>query len=307
MRRAALHHVIFAIIWLTLGCALPPAMAYSSGAVDRTIEVDDLKLHYLESGAGQTVVLIHGNAGNALDFDLGAIEALDDHYRVIAIDRPGHGASERSSKADTVEEQAKVLHDELAKLGVEHPILVGHSWGGSLALAYALLYPKDLAGMVLLAPAAYPDQNDPFLLRLAGKVPLIGEIGAMLGGSFLSRRVLRGGLEKAFYPQKLPDSYFRTVLKSWLGRRQLKAYFADEAQLKNSLTAMSPRYSGLTVPTVIVTGDHDQIVNPATNAHRLHSTIPGSVLLELRDTGHEIPQTHPESILQAIGMLDTSS
>jgi pimeloyl-ACP methyl ester carboxylesterase len=283
------------------------AMASDTGLSEHTITVDDVKLHYVESGTGPTLVLIHGNPGYAGDFESGAIDALCGTHRVIAIDRPGHGDSDRAANADTVEEQAKLLHDEFTALELRKPVLVGHSWGGSLALAYALAYPDDVGGLVLVAPAAYADKGDPFFLTLAGKVPIIGELGALLGRSILSRGMVKKDLARAFYPQPVPDWYYKTVWRSWMGRKQLKAYFADEAQLNDSLSKMSDKYGDIQAPTVIITGDSDQIVDAKRNARQLHKVMKKSRIIEIANTGHEIPQTHPESIAEAISMLDRAS
>jgi len=280
-------------------------MANGSGLSEHVITVDDVKLHYVESGSGPAVVLIHGNPGYAGDFESGAIDALSDRHRVIAIDRPGHGESDRAANADTVEEQAELLHHELSALKITRPILVGHSWGGSLVLAYALAYPDDISGMVLIAPAAFPDKSDPFFLQLAGKVPVIGELGALMGRTILSRGMVKKQLAQAFYPQPVPNWYYKLVWRAWMGRKQLKAYFADEAQLNDSLSKMKDRYAYIQTPTVIITGDSDQIVDAKRNAHQLHQVMKRSRIIELANTGHEIPQTHPESIAQAVGIITT--
>lgn len=296
------------MILLSFVClAAGTALANGSGLSEHLVTVDDVKLHYVESGTGPAVVLLHGNPGYSADFQFGAIDALSDDHRVIAIDRPGHGQSERAANVDTVEEHAKLLHDELLALGVSRPVLVGHSWGGSLALAYALAYPDDVGGLVLVAPAAYPDKSDPFFLQLAGKVPFIGELGALLGRSVLSRGMVRKDLANAFYPEPVPDSYFKTVLRSWLGRKQLKAYFADEAKLSESLSKMSDQYADIEAPTVIITGDNDRIVDAKRNARQLHKVMKRSKFIELSNTGHEIPQTHPESIAEAIRIIQSGS
>jgi pimeloyl-ACP methyl ester carboxylesterase len=282
-------------------------MANGSELSEHVITVDDVKLHYVESGSGPAVVLIHGNPGYAGDFEPGAIDALSGDHRVIAVDRPGHGESDRAANADTVEEQSKLLHDELAALKITRPILVGHSWGGSLVLAYALAYPDDISGMVLVAPAAYPDKSDPFFLQLAGKVPIIGELGALMGRTILSRGMVKKELAQAFYPQPVPNWYYKLVWRSWMGRKQLKAYFADEAQLSDSLAKMKDRYSSIQTPTVIITGDSDQIVDAKRNARQLHKVMKTSHLIELPNTGHEIPQTRPESIAQAVRIITPPS
>jgi pimeloyl-ACP methyl ester carboxylesterase len=92
----------------------------------------------------------------------------------------------------------------------------------------------------------------------------------------------------------------------WLGRRQVKAYIEDESALNHGLKRMSERYSKIRVPIVIVTGDKERIVSANENAYRLHSVVPGSQLIELKGTGHEIPQTHPESIYSALSLISKS-
>src|SRR5215470_2923018 len=122
------------------------------------INIENIRVRYVEAGAGPAVVLIHGNAGSVDDFDFKSLGALCRGHRVIAVDRPGHGKSERPSDADPrLLFQTRLLHETLSRLGVTRPVLVGHSWGGSLALAYAVKYPGELSAIVLLAPAAYSD------------------------------------------------------------------------------------------------------------------------------------------------------
>src|SRR5215813_14207221 len=222
--------------------------ADSSRKVDRVLKVENLPVHYVEEGAGPSVVMIHGNAGSVEDFELGALDLLASEYRVVAIDRPGHGRSGRVAAKATVEDQAELLHQTLASLGVTHPILVGHSWGASLALAYVLKYPGEVLGMVLLAPAAYPEGSGNRLLHAMIGTPVIGDLTLILG--------------RAVYPQQPPAGYLRTVSSLWLRRRQLRAYFEDEFSLDASLRRMSRRYSEIKVPVVIVTGDHDRIIPP---------------------------------------------
>ncbi len=247
------------------------------------VTVDGLRVHYIESGTGPTVVMIHGNAGSVEDFEFGAMDLLASDYRVVAIDRPGHGGSDRPAGKVTVEAQAKLLRRTLSRLGIHEPMLVGHSWGASLALAYALHYPGDVSAIVLLAPAAYPDAGGNRLLGATSKIPLIGDLSSVLGGVVI----------------KLADSL-------WLRRKQLKAYVEDETSLNDSLRKMGKRYQEIKIPVVIVTGDRDQIVSPDQNARLLHAAIPNSQLIELKDTGHEIPQTNPESIDTALSMISQS-
>lgn len=277
-------------------------------AEQHLVTVDSLRVHYIEGGKGPTVVMIHGNAGGVEDFQFGVVELLSREYRVVAIDRPGHGRSDRPQrKAATVEYQAQLLHQTLAHLGITQPILVGHSWGGALALAYALKYPGEVSAMVLLAPAAYPDQGDSRLLYTAIRTPVVSDLGLWLGKSILGYRTLKRILAQAFSPQTMPDEYFRLAKSSWLGHKRLKAFLEDEWSLNESLKKMSKRYSEIEIPVVIVTGDEDKIVSAKENAYRLQAAIPHSHLIQLKATGHEIPQTHPESVYAALALTSSLS
>lgn len=276
----------------------------NSGVEDHFVVVDHLRVHYIATGSGRTVVMIHGNAGNVEDFEFGTVKLLAPEYRVVAIDRPGHGSSDRpTGKGATLEYEAQLLHQTLSSLGISQPILVGHSWGASLALAYSLKYPNEVSGMVLLAPAAYPDKGENGLLRAAIKTPIIGDLSLLFGRPLVGRRLLRQALGEAFYPQVVPNNYFQIASSLWLGKKHLRAYIEDEWSLNDSLRAMTQRYSDIRIPVVIVTGDEDKIVSPKENAYRLQAVIPGSQLIELKNTGHEIPQTHPESIDSALMLI----
>jgi len=281
----------------------------SAGLVDRYLEIEKTKLHLVQGGTGQqTVVMIHGNAGDIQDFEYGLAKLISRSYRVIAFDRPGHGKSERpGSKAASVEYQALMLHKTLRSLGVNNAILLGHSWGASLALCYALKYPAETAGLVLLAPAAFPGADPSPLLQTVIKTPLIGELALMLGKTLMGDERLRHKLEKAFYPQPVPEYYLKMATSTWLGRRQLRAYLEDEWSLNASLRRMSKHYGELRMPVVIVTGDQDQIVAPKENAYRLKERIPQAQLVELKGAGHEIPLTRPDSVYCALKLISNAA
>src|SRR5215831_14677060 len=312
------------MIALTLSCALSSAVNAggggnnskssadspdSAGLVDRYLEIEKTKLHLVLGGTGrQTVVMLHGNAGDIQDFQYGVAEMLSKSYRVIGFDRPGHGKSERpGSKAASVEYQALLLHKTLQSLGVNNAILLGHSWGASLALCYALKYPAETAGLVLLAPAAFPGADPNPLLQAVVKAPLIGGLTLMFGKALMGDEWLRHKLERAFYPQPVPKNYLRMATSTWLGRKQMRAYLEDEWSLNASLRRMSKHYGELRMPVVIVTGDQDRIVSPKENAYRLKERIPQARLVELKGAGHEIPLTRPDSVYSALKLISTAA
>lgn len=272
------------------------------------IEVDNTRVRYVEAGSGPVVVMIHGNAGSIDDFDLKAFGLLCRDHRVIALDRPGHGKSERSNGSkSSLTGQTRLIHDAVGQLGVTRPVIVGHSWGGSLALAYAVDFPNDVSAIVLLAPAAYEDGGGDEFMRGLIKTPVIGDMTLFVGRVFLGKHVLKKELNKAFYPDSVPDEYLDKAASTWLGHKQAKAFIDDEYSLNKDLNRISKHYHNIKIPVVIVTGDQDKVVVANDNAYRLKKTIAQSQMIELKNTGHQIPQTHPESVTDAVNMIQKSA
>ena len=264
------------------------------------VNVDGANLHFVIKGAGRPVVLIHGNPGSCQDWSRLYVP-ISAQYQALAFDRPGHGHSQRPNHRDiTVEVQAEMLHAALTELKIDQPIVVGHSWGGALALTYALNFPDKLSGAVLLAPAAYEgDDGVSFLSKLPGW-PVIGDIVNFLFTPLIGAWVVRADLAKAFAPDRVPKKYLRHVLSEWTRPKKVKWYSVDDALLNESLPKFADRYAGIRVPVAIITGDSDQIVPADENAHRLYKSLPHAHLDVLPLTGHQIPFTRPEAVLAAI-------
>ena len=271
---------------------------------EHSIDIENTRVRYVEAGAGPAVVLIHGNAGSVDDFDFERLGLLCRDHRVMAVDRPGHGKSARPNDADAnLQYQTRVLHETLSRLGVTHPVLVGHSWGGSLALAYAVEYPLELSAIVLLAPAAYSDGGPDQFMRAVLKTPVVGDVSLTMGRVIFGEHLLKKELQKAFYASSVPEEYLRQASSSWLRHKQLRAILEDEYSLDKDLEKVSRHYSEISIPVVIVTGDRDKVVSAKHNAYRLKTSIAHSQLVELKNTGHQLPQTHPESIFNAVTLI----
>jgi pimeloyl-ACP methyl ester carboxylesterase len=277
----------------------PTPKAQSQRYTSKFTTVSGTRLHYIIQGAGQTVVLIHGNPGSAQDW-LSVFTPLTARHKVVSFDRPGHGRSERPKHGDaTVEVQAALIHEVLAALHVERPILVGHSWGALLALAYAINYPAEVAGLVLVAPAVYEDHNGSFLTGLP-TMPVIGDAANYMLTPLIGASVVRGELKKAFSPDPVPRNYLKSVLSEWTKPSKVRAYAMDEDLYNPAVRKFSPRYSELAVPLTIIAGDSDLIVPVKENAERLHEAVPKSGLVILPKTGHQIPFTRPQTIVDEI-------
>jgi pimeloyl-ACP methyl ester carboxylesterase len=124
----------------------------------RFVTAGGVRLHYIEAGRGPSVVLLHGNGAMAEDFLIsGVFERAAQKYRVIALDRPGFGYSERPrGRKWSASAQAAILPQALRLLGIDRAIVVGHSWGTLVALALALDHPRLVSGLVLASGYYFP-------------------------------------------------------------------------------------------------------------------------------------------------------
>jgi len=268
----------------------------------KSIFVDGLTLNYVSAGTGRPVVLIHGNPGSHQDYTLAVMERLSQSYYVVALDRPGHGHSERHDSVETtVEVQAQIILNALRKLGIEKPVLVGHSWGGSLVLAAAVGYGNDLSGIVLLAPAAYPGVRVEWW-SLLPHVPVLGTFVVNTLTPLVGRVIVKESLNAAYHPQAVHEDYAQRSAEMWTSPNRVRACAYDERTLGASLKILSQQYSQIQIPVVIVTGSADLLLEPKKHAYRLHETIKDSKLVVLPMTGHQLPQTCPDAVIEAIAV-----
>jgi len=269
----------------------------------QSVVVAGMTLSYVSAGSGRPVVLIHGNPGSSEDYTLAVVERLSQSYHVLAFDRPGHGYSERhDSVQTTVEVQARILRDALQKLAIDQPVLVGHSWGGSLVLAAAVAYGKEFSGIVLLAPAAYPSVRVEWW-SLVPYFPLLGKFVVKTLTPLLGRAIVRRGLTQAYDPQDVQPDYVEKSAAMWMRLDRLMAGASDERTLPASLKDLSQRYTGIEMPVVIVTGSADRVLDPKDHAYPLQQTIKDAKLIVLRNTGHQLPQTQPDAVISAIDLV----
>ncbi len=279
----------------------------------RFMLVDGVRLHVAElglapgsPGAEPAVVLIHGASGNMEDMRLALGEKLAASHRVILIDRPGHGWSSRPS-GDTYASpacQAELVAKALGQLNVRHAILVGHSWGGAFATAYALAFPEQTAGLVLLSAVTHPWPGDPGwynnLASLRGIGPLFLRTLVYPLGSFMIDGVSRS----VFEPQPMPEDYARrAAIRLVLRPKTFFANARDLALLKGFIAAQVPSYAKLRSPTIIITGDRDTMVPPEINARALAATLPQAKLVFLKGVGHMPHHAAPEAVVAAIDEL----
>ena len=283
--------------WRAAEGACPPHGAF--------VQVRGSRLHYVEQGAGPAVVLVHGASGNLRDMTLALADRLAASHRVLAFDRLGYGYSGRpgGSWPDPAV-QASYLREALAALGVERPVLVGHSWAGALALAYALSWPRELQGVVTISPASHPWPGGVALYRRAAQLPWLGALLSRTVLWPLGQRMAEPGLRAVFHPQLPPEGYRRASGIDLLFRpAQFRADAQDVGRLSRFLVEQSARYAELATPLTILVGTRDGIVSPRRHAHALHAQVPGSRLVVLEGAGHALHHAHADAVAVEIAAL----
>ncbi len=267
----------------------------------RMLRIDGTNLHYIRAGEGRPVVMIHGGAVVLQDFLFSIFGDVARSFDAIAFDRPGNGHSDRPAGDNlTIATGARIIGNALAALGVERPIIVGHSYGAAIALQLALDRPERVGGLVLLAPVVYTTSDDvPFPARLA-ETPFIGP---MFGNLLLvpaGRGQLPGHIRESFAPQIPPQGYEDTIAAFGLLPRSFLAWSEERRHFAGDLRALSGRLSELHLPVAIVSGDADPVTPLKDHGERLHAAIPGSELTILPGAGHMVHFANPSAVIAAI-------
>jgi pimeloyl-ACP methyl ester carboxylesterase len=269
------------------------------------IEVDGVRLHYLEQGAGPAIVLLHGNGVMAEDFEFsGLLARLAQTHRVIAFDRPGFGYSDRPAGTDwTPEAQAHLFHDALQALGVDRPIVVGHSWGTLVALALALDHPASVRGIALLGGYYYPSLRVDAFLNALADLPIVGTLWRHTAAPLLGRLMWPALSKQIFAPAPVPERFHQ--LPPWLALRpsQLQAAAAENGLMVPAAKRLSQRYGELTMPVALVAGIGDKLISPKKNSQRLHRAVAQSELALTGGAGHMLHYSRVDEIVAAIGRI----
>lgn len=267
------------------------------------IEVDGIRLHYVERGQGQPLVLLHGDGSMIQDLQLsGLLDMAAGKYRVIAFDRPGYGYSERPRTTIwTPQAQAALLHKALQQLGVEQPIVLGHSWGTLVAIALGLDYPDDVKSLVLLSGYYYPTPRLDVPLLSPPAVPIIGDLMRFTVSPLIGRLIWPMMKRRIFEPADVP-ARFDEQFPVWMTLRpsQLRASAAESALMIPAAFSLRHRYHELTMPVIIMSGDGDRHVDRHVHSEQLHRELPHSILHITHGAGHMLHHFAPHEVMSAI-------
>jgi pimeloyl-ACP methyl ester carboxylesterase len=250
-------------------------------------------------------VLIHGASGNARDWTMGAMQAIATSHRVYAFDRPGLGRSAAPPEgADDPFVQARLMRRALMQAGHPRAILIGHSYGGTVALAWALDAPETVAGLMVIGA---PSQVFPGGVGVSSGLlasPLTGPALARLAPVLVPEALIEASVRRVFAPGEPPPGYVDHLDRSLvLAPAALQVNAAQLVALKDHLRSMVPRYPELPMPVEVLHGTEDTAVPIGIHSEPLAGQIPEARLVPIEGAGHMPHHTHLPVVLDALGRL----
>lgn len=272
--------------------------------IGRFLDVDGVRLHYVEIGSGEPVILLHGNGGMVQDFlasDLVRIAARS--HRVILFDRPGYGWSSRPhGQRWTPAAQAELLATAARRLGAEQAHLFGHSWGALVALEWALRHPESVQSLTLASGYYFPSSGraGSAVAAALARPGVVGKLLRFTMAPLAGRLAWPWILRQIFAPGAVPQSYVAFPRGLALSPRSLGAAAQEAAFLVPALHELEPRYGELKPAVSIIAGCDDPLVDSRAQSERLHGVVPGSRLILIEETGHMVHHAEPDRVAAAL-------
>jgi len=266
------------------------------------------EMHVSDRGRGNAVLYVHGQPGLGVDFDPVAELLVGDH-RVIAPDRPGYGES--GDEPVSMAENATLLAGLVRERGLAPATVVGHSYGGGIAILLASSHPELVSGLVLVGSVGRADSVNTLDHLLAA--PVLGET-VSAAGLFALGRVLphlhglatlapRDTLERL--KVTLPDrGYLEVAAKR--GKQVWRSFVFEQRALLREIGSVEEALGSVEAPTVVIAGAWDVVVPPSVAAS-IAASITGAELVTVDKIGHFVPRDAPKVVASAVRRLDDRS
>lgn len=304
LRRLSLILLSILLLLLLVSFAGSRWIEHRYPPVGEFVEVDGLRLHYLQrgEGPGPALLLVHGANSNLRDFESSILPELAKHHRVIAFDRPGYGYSQRPEGEWTDPARiAKLLLDASAKLGIDKPIIVGHSWGGSVVMSALVEMPGRISSGVLIGGVAGHWVGSVGWTYDVGALPVIGPLFAWTLVYPAGTLMMDEAVKPVLAPAPVPEHYVQRLgallalrPQNFLGNIQ------DMTLLSEYMQRLSPRYDQVRLPLLIIHGEADKLVPFWNHGRRVLPVIPQAKAVLIPNAGHAPQHSHPREVVEAL-------
>jgi pimeloyl-ACP methyl ester carboxylesterase len=307
LRHIRLLVLVFLVLALALGSVISTSRSGEFPDDEIRIDVGGFKLNSLlvpaQKGADlPPIVFLHGASANLYDPVLSFRAKLEGRASLLFVDRPGHGRSDAGGPENIDPDgQAVSIARLMEKRGIRKAVIVGHSFGGAIAAAFALRHPDKVIGLVFLSPAVYPWPGGVAWYYDAARRPVSGALFSAILAPSIGVFAIDRAISGVFAPNRPPPGYISET-KAWRALRP--AAFRHNAQevagLSKWAEIASRHYGRIRAPTVIITGDADRIVSPQLHARQLAHAIRGSQLLVVHNLGHKSDYVAADLAIAAI-------
>jgi pimeloyl-ACP methyl ester carboxylesterase len=246
------------------------------------------------TGTGPTVLLLHGQPGSAANWSA-VIPALRSRFTVIAPDRLGYGRT--GGRAAGFAVNAEATCELLDRLERRSAIVVGHSWGGGVALALAEAHPERVDGLVLVASVG-PDER----IGVVDRVLALRPVGAVVASVALrsAARALAHPTVRLMVDRRLPAAATSEALgAAWRDGGLARSFAIEQRALVDELPALGAGLAALGMPTAVLYGTADRIVPPVTGDH-LAARMGDATVVRVDGGGHLLPYANPETVAAAV-------
>ncbi|AZO50594.1 MAG: alpha/beta fold hydrolase [Mesorhizobium sp.] len=256
-------------------------------------DIGGARIHYVHVPAPANpelppIVFLHGASANLKDQMLPLRPLLEGRAEMLFLDRPGFGWSGRGDN-ETLPAQANTIAALMDRLGMKTAIIVGHSFGGAVATAFARKHPDKTQGLVFLSPASHPWPGGAtaWYYNLTA-IPLIGPLFSETLAYPAGALRIDAATACVFAPNKVPDGYVAAAsIPLVLRPGAFRANAADVAGLYSYARDASTHYRDIKAPTVIISGDRDKVVYATIHSTGLARDIPGAELVWVHNLGHK--------------------
>lgn len=276
------------------------------------LNIDGVRVHAHTEGLtdpdAPTLILLHGAGGNTREFTFSLTGKLADRFRIVAFDRPGHGHTDRipdrAGNGESPQEQAALLNAAAQTLGLKNYLILGHSYGGAVAMAWAVNHPEEVRGVLMLAAVSHPWEGGlkrwyQITNSWPGRNVLLPTLSA-----FATKRRIVDTLEGIFEPDPVPDGYMDHIgINLSKTKDTLQATTQQVNDLKPHVIALAPGYPDLTIPIESVHGTADVTVPLETHATPLDARVPTNTLTVLENVGHMPHHVDEPTVIAAIDRL----
>lgn len=260
--------------------------------VGHFVDIDGVRLHVLDiPAAAQSappLLLLHGASGNLREPVIALRDGLGGRFRLIAIDRPGHGHSSRGPRGTSdPARQADLVAGALDALSAGQCLVLAHSWGAAVAASLAVRHPTHVSGLVLVSPATHPWPGGVSRRARTFATPILGRILAEFAVVPIGLRLIGPSVRSIFAPADVSAGYSGKIGAALAIRpRSYVATCRDIVDLHGHLVRNSVSYSDIRAPVEIVTGDTDRVLAPAIHSWGMARDVPGACLTVLAGAGH---------------------